>query len=965
MALDVTLQVMRLVMANTVFLISCLLLLIPLSRFKPATFAVMKRNLFGYFNNPTGYVFICLFVIVGSAFAFWPHEFFNSNLATLGELNKNFPLVMLLFIPTITMSIWSEERRQGTDELLLTIPATDWDVVLGKYLAVASIFTTSLVFSQIANFTVLNILALGDIDTGLFATTYLGYWLIGLAMLALGMAASFLTKNLTVGFVLGVIFNAPLVLAANADLILRTSEAAQLVSYWSYASQFEDFGRGVISFRPIFFFLMIVAIGLYLSIILIGRRHWYGGQGSVSKLWHFVLRACSLAVIAVGLNLYFSSLSLFRVDMTIEQVSSLSDETKQLLDTLDPSRTIQIEAFISKSVPEQYARLKLDLIAMLREFAARGGRSIDVKIHDNLEPFSDAAIRADEQYGIQPETVRTIDRGTLKQEKIFLGAAFQRGSEKVIVPFFDQGIPVEYELIRSVNTVAQARRPRIGVVKTRVQLFGGVGFQGPFARELIIEEMEKQYEVVQVSPDEPYDRFDVLLVAQPSSLTPPQLEHLINAIRAGQPTALFEDPFPNFFFNRGVPATAQPNPAVGGEQAPKCDITRLWGMLGIDALGEIGDAGLYDSQVVFQRWNPYPKARGITLTDESVFASPAATGARLEAAISTQDHITSGLNQLLFPYPGAIRHDDTKGMDFEILVETGQDTGTITFQEIVQASIQSEQLAQADFNTLLDQVRRNTGVRYCLAARISGRVQNEVVPGLNLPMQGAPGKSGDEPINVVYVADIDFLASTFVVIRAKPNVTDVNWQFDNVPFMLNVLDSLAGSSDDELKPTTDRLIEIRKRQPRHSTLQMIDRATEQSRDNFANALEQFEQQFAAAEAGANAEMQKEIEQITGEIQLAEQEGRQVDVQRLRTELQVNSKIWQGRKDAQLAKIRNERDRQHTQIERELNQRILSVQNFYKTLAVLLPPIPPLLVGLIVYRRRRQRELEGVIDERLR
>src|SRR4051812_9161739 len=180
--------------------------------------AIFRRNFVSYFSNPTGYVFICVFVLLGSIAALWPNEFFNANLANLDELNHWFPYIMLVFIPAITMSIWAEERRQGTDELLLTIPATDFDVVAGKYLAAVAIFTVALIFSALCNYSVLGYL--GAPDMGLFFATYVGYWFVGLAMLAIGMVASFLTGNLTVGFVLGVLFNAPLVFAGAADTIM-------------------------------------------------------------------------------------------------------------------------------------------------------------------------------------------------------------------------------------------------------------------------------------------------------------------------------------------------------------------------------------------------------------------------------------------------------------------------------------------------------------------------------------------------------------------------------------------------------------------------------------------------------------------------------------------------------------------------------------------------------------------------
>ena len=181
---------------DMMFLVVLVLMMLPLGIWRQAAFAVMKRNFIGYFSNPTGYVFLCLFVLLTSFAAFWPHEFFTTNLANFDQLNTYLPYIMLIFIPAITMSIWAEEKRHGTDELLLTLPAKDFDIVIGKYFAAVLVFTVSLLFSQLSNYAVLLAMTGGQLDNLLLFSTYLGYWFMGVSMIALGMVASFLTSNL-------------------------------------------------------------------------------------------------------------------------------------------------------------------------------------------------------------------------------------------------------------------------------------------------------------------------------------------------------------------------------------------------------------------------------------------------------------------------------------------------------------------------------------------------------------------------------------------------------------------------------------------------------------------------------------------------------------------------------------------------------------------------------------------------
>ena len=909
--------------------------------------AVFKRNFVAYFSNPTGYVFICVFVLLGSLAAFWPPEFFNSNLANLDQLNRYLPSILLVFIPAITMSVWAEERRQGTDELLLTLPASDWEVVFGKYLATVGIYTVALMFSCICNLIIL--LRWGTPDSGLFLSNYLGYWFVGLSMLSIGMVASFLTSNLTVGFILGLAFNAPLAVADQASAVMGPQLASR-VRGWSLAEQFSDFGRGVVSLSSIAFFLGIVAVCLYMSMVLIGRRHWTGRRDGAQMGLHYVARSLGLVAAAVGAVLLFRTLDV-RADLSNEQISSLSPDTRRLLGTLESDRPIEIKAYVSPTVPEDYTQTRLTLLNMLRQFQRLGRGKVNVEVI-STEPKTEAAALASQQFGIQPVTVLSRVRGTYREEEIFMGCAFTSGLEKVVVPFFDKGTPVEYELIRSVCTAAQQKRKRLGVLATDADLFGGFDMMGgqQRPRQPILDELEKQYDVVQVDASAPLtESYDVLLAVQPSSLGPEQMAHFVAAVQAGQPVAIFEDPLPVLMTS--VPGTSQPRRSPGGPMAmfqpqggqPKGDIGPLWQTLGVrlaagsgrPAMGQMGSS----PYVVWQDYNPHPK---LELPSEFVFinadqggdATPAQAGAggAVGPSFNQQQPITSGLQEVLFPFPGAVAKDEAADVIWTPLAQTSTRSGTIE----------------------VEQVMGNRGdMRQLRIFEKPGK--QAMVIAVSVERKAAAPEA--KPIRAVVVADIDLLDGRIFGLRNRPDeVFGLN--FDNVTFALNILDSLSGDT---------RFLDIRKRKPKHRTLERIEDTVASAREQADQERQKFIEQFDAAESGANAEMQKEVGVFEKKIKDMESAGDadpQAAMQAVQ-QLASRQRLAQRRLDTKIEQLKRTRDSDVEAVERQLGAKVRSEQDRQKWLAVLLPPIPPLVVAFFVYFRRRSLEREGVAKSRLR
>lgn len=943
-----------------------------LSRTKRAAYAVMKRNFKGYFSNPTGYVFLCIFVFLTSLAAFWPYEFFNQNLATLDQLNYWFPLIMLVFIPAITMSIWAEEKRQGTDELLLTLPADDFDIVIGKYMSAAAIFTSSLLFSQLSTFVTLAILSEGQLDIGLIFTTYLGYWFVGLAMIAIGMIASFLTGNLTVGFILGSLFNAPLAFASLADSVSPNQKIAAWIASAGIARPFDDFGRGIISTSSVFYFSLVGCVALYSCMVLIGRRHWTGGKDGNTMAWHYIARIAALAVVTISMVVTFRAWDVARVDTTEGQVSSLAPATKKLIRELDSDQPIVIDAFVSTEIPEIYARTRYKLINLLKEFrseAAKGGRKLEVNLYQDIELFSEDAALAEERFGITPVSRTVREKGTQKQKQFILGAAFRSGLEKVTVPIFEYGIPVEYELVRSINTVASGKRKRIGVVQTDALMMGGyvinqTGNRVAIPRHVLVEELARQYEVEPVDLSGPITpgSYDALMVVQPSSLEPARFQRLVEAVQAGVPAAIFEDPVPQTPY---IPGTATPKMVPNAQGIPnaagvaKAEIRDLWDVLDLDIPGRAALQGIYEPDLVFQFYNPYPTLQEEGLNQLAVFIDEDAPGVNEGEALNSQSVITSGMNEVLTLYTGAVRAKEESALKHTPLLTTGDQSGLISLSSLVNVSRGRSQLNQ-ELNQQTPYLTVAMAVETPLAnASPAGASPADVEP--SDPSQQTPMNSGGStaPIRAVYVADTDLMLPEFSAIRADPDsLTEVKYQFQNVTFVLNCVDWVAGETN---------FIEIRKHQPIFASLTMIDAVKQEAIAQVRQQSNAFQQEFEFADREALESQDRRLQKLREEIEKLQQDkvDDQAELQAKQQKFQTQQALEQRKLEVKRTKMARERNMKVREIERRAAEQVTKIQNQVKVSAVAVPCIPPLVVGVIVFASRRLRERESISSSRLK
>jgi ABC-2 type transport system permease protein len=236
---------------------------------------ITKRELAAYFQSPVAYVFLVIFLLLAGVFTFTFGGFFERGEASLSAFFNWLPWLFLFLVPAVGMRLWSEERRLGTIELLLTMPVASWQAILGKFVAswLFLAIALALTFPMIVT-----VNWLGDPDNGVVASGYIGALLLAGAYLALSSMTSAMTRNQVIAFIVAVVLCLMLILVGFSpvtDMLARwaSPRVVESVARFSVLTHYDGFQRGVIDTRDLAYFLSVMAFSLFATgVIIRGHR---------------------------------------------------------------------------------------------------------------------------------------------------------------------------------------------------------------------------------------------------------------------------------------------------------------------------------------------------------------------------------------------------------------------------------------------------------------------------------------------------------------------------------------------------------------------------------------------------------------------------------------------------------------------------------------------------------------------
>ncbi len=416
---------------------------------------VARREISAYFNAPVAYVFSVVFLLV--ACGTYMATFFLSGLCSMRSFFSTVPLILIVFIPALTMRLWAEERKNGTLALLFSLPAGSAELCLGKFLA-AFLFS---ILVTLGTLTIPLMLAfLGNPDPGPILGGYLGITLLTAELLALGMAVSALFTDQIVAFILSLVIGF-------ACYLFGTDFTPSLIDGWlpgfgtflkdtvGIPSHFNSFAKGVIDTGDVLFFLSYTILFLAINIfILEGRlkmRRTKGGGLGIA-----LLIGITLLVNGVVRNI-----SLPKADLTQEKLYTISAGTKRILKKLKAPIIVTYYVTSRDRLPTPMKDIARDVKDIMEELARLSPKFIfrvvdPMKIPDKIPDL--------QKKGIVPFSAQTIEQDTVNIKRIYssISLAYLDKKEEIIPQVVPESLGnLEYELASKIYRLILDHKPKV------------------------------------------------------------------------------------------------------------------------------------------------------------------------------------------------------------------------------------------------------------------------------------------------------------------------------------------------------------------------------------------------------------------------------------------------------------------------------------------------------------------------
>lgn len=394
--------------------------------------SIAKKELKAYFGSPMAALFIGAFLVATLFSFFWLEGFFARNTADIRPLFRWMPLLMIFLVSALTMRQWSEEQKMGTLEVLLTLPVSLTELVVGKFIAVLGLVAVALLLTLGLPITVA---ILGPLDWGPVVGGYVGALLLAAAYIAMGLYLSSRTDNQIIALIMTVLVGSLFYLVGSAGITnFMGNTAANFFRALGSGSRFASIERGVIDLRDLLYYGALTVFFLRLNVLSLARKRWSQGANTRCLRRQAIMLTGLIAANLLAGNLWLAKLNTLRLDLTENREYSLSQASRELLGGIH--EPLILRGYFSEKTHPLLSPLVPRIKDLMAEYAiASGGKVkvsfVDPKLDEKVE------LEATQQYGIKPVPFQVDNRYEASVVNSYFNILVKYGDQFAVLGFND------------------------------------------------------------------------------------------------------------------------------------------------------------------------------------------------------------------------------------------------------------------------------------------------------------------------------------------------------------------------------------------------------------------------------------------------------------------------------------------------------------------------------------------------